>query len=432
MHVQDDPIFVSIASYRDAQLGPTIRDCVRKARWPERLRFGICWQHGDEAFPETYLHDERFRILDVDWRDSRGACWARAAIMGLWQQEPWFLQVDSHCRFSTGWDVTLVEAALALESPKPILSTYATPFRPGVHEVLEEAPLQIAFQGFTAEGIPHMKPLAIPRGEALTRARRARFVSAGFLFAPGSFVEEVPYDPGLYFLGEEFAMTVRAFTSGYDLFHPCQTVVWHDYVRESAVKHWEDHTQEKRTDAEWTGQDTRSKDRVVKLMSGQRLDDFNLGTARTLEDYEAYAGISLSARRVQDYTLRSEEPPNPPADPSWDKEIFTWLVRVAVPVTALAADARTDAVLWYIGIHDELGNEIYRRDLTQAEVQSLPEEQPQIILICELQSGTVPAAWTVWPVTHSRGWLNRVRGTLTAEDYTVVLEEAGTSEAVAS
>ncbi len=36
-------------------------------------------------------------------------------------------------------------------------------------------------------------------------------------------------------------MTVRAFTHGYDLFHPCETIVWHDYVRKDAVKHWDDH-----------------------------------------------------------------------------------------------------------------------------------------------------------------------------------------------
>ena len=78
----------------------------------------------------------------------------------------------------------------------------------------------MAFQGFTADGIPHMRPLAIPNWQSLHRPFRARFLSAGFLFAPGTFVREVPYDPELYFLGEEAAMTLRAFTHGYDLFHP--------------------------------------------------------------------------------------------------------------------------------------------------------------------------------------------------------------------
>ena len=227
-------------------------------------------------------------------------------------------------------------------------------------------------------------------------------------------------------------MTVRAFTSGYDLFHPRRTVIWHDYIRESGIKHWEDHTVEKRTKMDWSQQDLFSKNRVMQLLSGQRIHGFNLGTERTLQEYEAYAGISLTKRRVHDYTLRSEEPPNPPMESNWGTQTVTWMVRIAVPVQSLETDSIGDSSLWYLGIHDEYGNEIYRGDLTRAEVQNLPKGQPEIILICEFQSVTIPAAWTVWPVTHSRGWLNPLRGKLEAQDFTAVLEELPASDAFSS
>ena len=105
-------IFVSIASYRDPQLIPTVEDCMCKARRPEGLRFGICWQHGVEQTVLPFLQDERFRIRDVPWRESQGACWARAEVMKLWRGEDWFLQVDSHCRFAVGWDETLIRIAV--------------------------------------------------------------------------------------------------------------------------------------------------------------------------------------------------------------------------------------------------------------------------------------------------------------------------------
>jgi hypothetical protein len=35
-------IFVQIASYRDPELVPTIKDCISKAKNPENLVFGIC------------------------------------------------------------------------------------------------------------------------------------------------------------------------------------------------------------------------------------------------------------------------------------------------------------------------------------------------------------------------------------------------------
>lgn len=423
MEFENNLVFVSIAAYRDPQLIPTIEDCLSKAHDSARLRFGICWQHAPDEMTLPYQDDDRFSILDIAWRDSKGACWARAEVMKLWQGERWFLQVDSHCRFARGWDDKLIQMMEQTTSPKPILSTYATPFTPGENELLEGAPLQMAFQGFTSEGIPHMRPLAIPNWQSLNRPLRARFVSAGFLFAAGTFVREVPYDPELYFLGEEAAMTLRAFTSGYDLFHPSETIVWHDYVRKEGIKHWDDHTEANKTGAEWSERDLQSKNKIRKLISGQPLDAFGLGSARTILEFEEYAGLSFHLRRAQDYTSRSEEPPNPKVNAGWAQEIYSWLVRIRIDARGFSADRWSDFSFWYIGVHDENENEIYRRDLLPAELESLPRQQPEIVLVCELQSGSIPAAWTVWPVSRSLGWLKKIEGKLTDEDYTILLQE---------
>ena len=421
MDAANNLIFVSIAAYRDTQLIPTLEDCLKKANHPERLRFGICWQHGlEEAHPG---HDDRFRILDVPWRQSKGACWARAQVMSLWQGEQWFLQVDSHCRFAEGWDDKLLRMSAETQSAKPILSTYATAFTPGGNEVLAGAPLQMAFQGFTPEGIPHMRPLAIRNWHSLGRPLRARFLSAGFLFAPGTLVGEVPYDPELYFLGEEAAMTMRAFTHGYDLFHPQETIVWHDYVRKDAVKHWDDHTEANQTAAAWGERDVVSKRRIARLLAGEDLDAFGLGRTRTIADYEEYAGISFRLRKVQDDTTRSEEPPNAKLPSTWADEIYSWMIRILLGANLFPPDAWSEFAFWYIGIHDEHGYEIHRRDLTPAEIVPLSLLEPEIILILELQSGAIPAKWTVWPVSRSGEWLNRLEGKLADGDYAIVREE---------
>ncbi len=413
MHADDDLIFISIASYRDQQLHATIRSCLETARYPGRLRLGICWQYDSaETAPAA---DQRLRILDVPWQASGGACWARAEAMKLWQGERWFLQLDSHCRMRPGWDVLLIETAGATGSAKPVLSTYATPFTPGEVEVLEPLPLQMALHGFTTEGIPHFRPVAISHRQGRTQPLRARFLSAGFLFAPGTFVQEVPYDPQLYFLGEEAAMTLRAFTHGYDLFHPSEAMVWHDYIRAEHVKHWDDHV-EAQTMQTWHERDLLSKQRVSALLAGQTLDGFNLGSVRSLSDYEAYAGISLQHRKAQGYTMRAEEPPNPAGPDNWNESVYEWIVRLPVPVAALPDGAWDDVFFWYIGVFDELGNEIYRKDLSVADVAELNRAGPEIILVCELQSESLPAAWKVWPVSRTDGWLAAVDGALRPGD----------------
>ena len=423
MDLDNNQIFISIAAYRDPQLVPTIRDCIAKARNPVRLRFGICRQHGPDDPQLPYRDGARFQILDVPWRDSKGACWARAEIMNLWRGEPWYLQVDSHCRFSGGWDDALIQMMHQSAASKPILSTYATPFVPGPNEVLAGAPLQIAFQGFTAEGIPHMKPMAIPNWQTLNRPLRARFLSAGFLFTSGNFVREVPYDPDLYFLGEEASMTLRGFTHGYDLFHPCETIVWHDYVRKDGIKHWEDHTEANNTGAAWNTRDLASRNKIQKLLSGRPIEGFGVGTARTIQEFEEYAGLSFKLRRAQDYTIRAEEPPNPKVDSGWSQEIYSWLVRLHIPHVELPQIAWNDLALWYIGVQDEYKNEIFRRDLSSEELKSLSREPPETVLVCEFQSGTIPATWVIWPVSRTLGWLNKIEGKFADQDFTIVLDE---------
>ena len=421
--LENNLIFVSIAAYRDPQLNATVADCLSKAHRSDRLRFGICWQHGEDDSPPPYAGDPRLQIVDIPWRNSKGACWARAEAMKLWRGERWFLQVDSHCRFAPGWDETLIRMMGQTASPKPVLSTYATPFTPGPTEILTGAPLQMGFQGFTTDGIPHMKPMAIPHWESLHRPLRARFLSGGFLFSSGNFVREVPYDPELYFLGEEASMTVRAFTHGYDLFHPCETIVWHDYVRKDAVKHWDDHTEANETEIQWGERDVRSKNKIRKLLLGEPVNEFGLGNVRTIEDFEAYAGLSFRLRKAHDYTVRSEEPPNPKLEEGWAEEIYSWLVRIKLNRSELPADCWRDSSFWYIGICDKARNEIYRRDLSPQELAPLAGQQSEIELVCELQSGSIPAGWTVWPVSRSLGWLQKIEGQLREEDFTILLDE---------
>jgi hypothetical protein len=306
-------IFISIAAYRDPELVPTVLDCLAKARHPEALRFGICWQRGPEEAPLPFAEDPRFRILDVDWRESRGACWARAEVMGLYQGEDHFLQLDSHHRFVPDWDVRVLEQLARTGSDKPVLTAYATPYTPGEPETFGTEPMQMNFDRFTAEGIVLFRPSAISNHRELERPVRARFLSGHFLFAPGSFVREVPYDPDLYFIGEEITLTIRAFTHGWDFFHPTEIIVFHEYTRAYRDhKHWSDHNDTNAVETAWHVRDAASKARVKDFIDARTIGPFACGEVRTFEAYEAYAGLSFAQRKAQEYTLRHHEPPNPP------------------------------------------------------------------------------------------------------------------------
>ena len=151
-------IFISIAAYRDPELVPTVEDCLARARHPERLRFGICWQHGPDEAPLPWAADPRFRIIDVPWQESRGACWARAEVMARFDGEEFFLQLDSHHRFVPDWDVIAIDELQRAPAAKPVLTAYLTPYDPEQPGAREHLPMQMNFDRFTEQGIVLCRP----------------------------------------------------------------------------------------------------------------------------------------------------------------------------------------------------------------------------------------------------------------------------------
>jgi Glycosyltransferase (GlcNAc) len=407
--------FVSIAAYRDPDLLPTITDCLAKARRPDRLRFGICWQYGPEIAGSEQLTGPQFAVHYVDARLSRGACWARAEIMKLYAGEEWYLQLDSHHRFTRDWDEKLIEQAGLTGSPRPVLSTYASGFTPGHEAEAAEGVTTMEADCFTGQGVLLPKPAVAsePRAAPI----RARFVSAHFLFAPGRFVHDVPYDPELYFIGEEITLAVRAFTHGYDLFHPARHILWHEYSRGGRAKHWDDHTHETGSAIPWWERDTPSLAKASRFLTEPWLGRDGAGSVRSVADYEAYAGISFRHRRMQDCTRMNQEPPNPPADAYWAERTQDHKIEIRVKRSELPRAAFDDPSFWYVGFHDSTGHELYRQDAAPAELtERLAGDTDTVTLEREFTSEQKPATWTVMPLSASAGWLPPITRNILSND----------------
>ena len=126
-------IFVQIASYRDPELLNTLRDCVAKAKNPKNLTFGICWQRDEKETLAEFAKDKRFRVMDVHYSESKGACWARYSIQQLYKGEEYTLQLDSHHRFVQDWDVKCIKSLKGLQKKghkKPLLTAYIPSYDP--------------------------------------------------------------------------------------------------------------------------------------------------------------------------------------------------------------------------------------------------------------------------------------------------------------
>jgi hypothetical protein len=82
-------IFVQIASYRDPQLIPTIKNMLENAKRPKNLRIGVARQfHPDDKFDDLseFENDSRFRILNIPHEEAEGVCWARNLVQQLYNE----------------------------------------------------------------------------------------------------------------------------------------------------------------------------------------------------------------------------------------------------------------------------------------------------------------------------------------------------------
>jgi len=271
--------------------------------------------------------------------------------------------------------------------------------------------MQMDFDHFTSDGIPLFRPRVIPDWPTLERPLRARFLSAHFLFTLGNFIDEVRYDPDLYFHGEEIMLAIRAFTCGYALLHPSEHILWHEYTRAYRIKHWDDHVQARGVALEWHERDAVSREKVRQFLLAPHIGPFGCGTERSFAEYEAYAGLSFRHRAAQDATLRGEEPPNPPVPSSWATQPREWRVRIVLDRAALEPEALADSPFWYVGFHDADKAEIHREDAGADELREvLRGDARKLVIERQFTSARQPTSWTVWPVDRTGNWLGKLEG----------------------
>jgi len=417
-------IFVSVASYRDPELGPTLEDCLTKARFPERLRVGVCWQHASDEAAPAILADPRCRVIDVDWRESRGGWWARAQTTTLWQGEEWFLQLDAHHRFARGWDQALLGQAAETGSERPLLTailpTYS-PETPG-EGLAEPCAWQMRVYRFV-DGIPSFIPALMPAVD-VERPVRARFLCGHFVFAPGALLDEMPYDPDLYMFGGEPVMALRAYSHGFDLFHPTRAVIWHEH--RYRADHERDHTAAAGLDRTRGDRlDSRSRQKARRFLCEPYVGRYGLGQARSAAEYEDYAGISFRECRVQDYTRGCHEPPNPSAEPDWALRTHERHVQIIVDTEQLPACA-SRSPFWAIAVSDADGLELGREDADTDEIaRVLAKRGSTIVLERWIESTALPRTWLIWCAEADGSWheSNRITGAVIVVDLERELTE---------
>tara|TARA_R110000772_G_scaffold486_1_gene1779 strand:+ start:1000 stop:2433 length:1434 start_codon:yes stop_codon:yes gene_type:complete len=422
---KEDTIFVQIAAYRDPQLIPTLKDLLKNSKHPENLRICIAWQHSEEdkwdVMPKKFLNDKRFNILDIPYTEAEGVCWARNQIQQHYKGEKYTLQIDSHHRFIPNWDEELLTMYKQLQDkgvPKPLLTSYLPSFFPeGNKEVSPRTQevWQMDFNRYTPEGYIFTFPSLIKGWKNMTEPLPARFYSAHFAFTTGKFAKEVQHDPEMYFHGEEPSIAARAFTHGYDLYHPHKIIAWHEYTRDKGKRHWDDNDN-------WGERDAKShhRYRLMHEMDGETctpcakrsLGKYYFGKKRTLEEYEKYAGLRFRDRKVQQYTLDLKPAPNPLI--KGKKNYETSLLSHFKHCLDVWDEhfKHDDYEYWVVAFEKDDGTQLSRNDVDKEEIENLLNEAKEgdnFVRIWREYVGEYPDKYVIWPYSKSKGWVDEER-----------------------
>lgn len=292
-------ILVSIICFEDLDVLKTVADLYATASHPQRIRTSVILQTDTPELFRGLEHYAEVIYYPASWAEGCGK--ARAEAFKQHQDEDFFFQIDSHMRFERHWDDLLITEAVECPSDKPILTTLPTGFVIATEQKHEACYNIITFREFYRHVPCTWGMHTLIRDYAPTpKPETTPFLAGGCLFAPGS-IAKIGCDPGMYFHGEEHSLNMRLWTHGYDNFAPRFSYIYHAYrvdqinhvTLQSKIDPHRDRELAERSLARvqvLTGVKKRSEVPAHYLDS---IDDYPLGTARTVADWEQHFGFDL-------------------------------------------------------------------------------------------------------------------------------------------
>ncbi|WP_348761769.1 GlcNAc-transferase family protein [uncultured Salinisphaera sp.] len=147
---------------------------------------------------------------------------------------PQLEQVDAHLRFAPEWDAKYIAEARACKNyPKAVLSSYPPGFTGGAARWGTPGARLCSCEFSTSDVEASIIRINVGRTThaGASAPTQIAFIAAGFFFARAEFLRDVPFDPLLpwCFMGEEIALSTRAWTAGWDIYAPRENLIAHEY-----------------------------------------------------------------------------------------------------------------------------------------------------------------------------------------------------------
>lgn len=303
-------IFLSVSSYKDPLLINTLLSAYNNATNKANIVFAVVDQNNQKLDLDIFPFKDQLRYLFLPAEYARGCAWARSLAQSLYMGEDYFFQVDSHTIFEAGWDEYFVTYLKKIQQRyhKPVISCYPRNFE--IEDLDNQRYIKSQYDDKTThvmvidenrvfkEGYFSMKKGISSGDDAI---KKGFLIAGGCIFGLGSMVDEVPYDPFLYFDGEEDSLAWRLYTNGYTIFHTPDTPLYHYYVNANNIikrpLHWDPEENLDRP-TNWVDLKNRGRDRLNQIVENKLMPPYGLGNVKSLEDYTNFTGLDIKNRSV--------------------------------------------------------------------------------------------------------------------------------------
>ena len=296
-------IFVQIASFQDYELPRTIRDCILKSSPDNEIFFGV---HSCEM-PNLEIIIDNFKNLKIEKSiapKNLGVGLARYIANEFYDGQDYYLQIDSHTRFIQDWDKHLIESYLLYkqEGLNPAITSY-----PGIYfyennhtKFIENpTPTYISFKNTENDQKQFKIDKILPQQSEINKDGNifTKSVSGGCIFGSGNIASIKP-NKKMYNWGEETLTAIRLFTNGFDLLIPQKDTLYHLYYN-----HTDDIPNQRilpkpQFNIEVENIIKESNNELFRIISNNIIGDQELGTVRTLAQYEYYARVNFYSGKI--------------------------------------------------------------------------------------------------------------------------------------
>lgn len=288
-------IFINITAYHDYELPKTIDSLINNSSKKHKLFFGVhyVYEDVDDINLQKY---ENIKYIASKAPSNLGPGVGRHLANSLYNNEDYYMVIDSHSRVLPNWDDILIQDILMYQDlgyKKPVLTSY-----PASYYYDEEGkemfgpnsgPQNIDFNKEDYFQNLFKEKLNVQNIGCDKDSKYQKSVSGGFTFTVTPYIDLNKYIS----FKEEFAVAAILYTNGFDLLIPTQLVLYH-YYSKPGKNVWVYKDNLKVLDLSMQVSESINYD----MFSNNIIGKGYLGKERSLQEYFDFAEIDFKNRML--------------------------------------------------------------------------------------------------------------------------------------